>query len=109
MTKKLFEANSTVYKMTIETQKVSNVIGISELMPSGADPPSYHDKSASVANIPKRMSEAIFPMSVVPINHVGFLKKKGHYFAAETSFLCAQLNLSFVTGEKGDFNSRQDN
>jgi hypothetical protein len=67
--------------MITERMKVSTRIGIITDIFSESNSISYHDSKVRVVNTPNRISEAMFPISVVPINQVGFWMKKDMIFA----------------------------
>ena len=58
-----------------ETANVMIAMGTSEVTPGNAVCTSYHDKTERVVKMPKRMSDAMFPIRVVPMNQVGFRTK----------------------------------
>ena len=68
--------------MITESTNVSTTIGIRTDRAHEGDWISYHDNSESVVKTPNRMSDAMFPMRVVPMNQVGFLLKNDMTFAA---------------------------
>jgi hypothetical protein len=74
ITKKLFERYSTVYRtINIRTNVKTRMMGrtddeIAEF--------SIANRNAWVEKIPKKTREAIFPIRVVPMNHVGRSVKK---------------------------------
>ena len=84
--KKLFEKNSTVYSTITERRKVRAAIGTSTVSERGAKCDWYQERRQSVVKMPKSNSEAMFPISVVPINQVGLPIKKDMILAGKFLF-----------------------
>ena len=74
--------------MITERTNVKTAIGINTVRESGENCDSYHESTESVANIPNKRREAMFPMRVVPINQVGLPIKKAMIRAGAFPF-CA--------------------
>src|SRR5690606_10068742 len=109
MMKKLLEKNSTVYRITTDNTKVSMTMGTSTVRLRSANAVSYHDSRSNVEKTPKTISEAMFPISVVPINHVGLRAKKRIIFPETESFSSPCRSVCFLFAERKETSMPEKN